>query len=90
MANHKSAQKKILQDLKRRLRNRAHRSRLRSSVKVFRSAIAAGDSETARELLTPLLSLVDRVAKHGVIHANVADRTKSRLTRAVARMSAEV
>ena len=90
MANHKSAQKKILQDRKRRLRNRTHRSRLRSSVKVFRSAIAAGDPETARELLTPLLSLVDRVAKHGVIHTNVADRTKSRLTRAVARMSAEV
>jgi small subunit ribosomal protein S20 len=89
MANHKSAQKKILQDRKRRLRNRMHRSRLRSSVKTLRSAIDAGDSETARQLLNPLLSLVDRVAKHGVIHANVADRTKSRLTRAVARMGAE-
>ncbi len=89
MANHKSARKKILQDRKRRLRNRAHRSRLRSSVKVLRSAIESGDAETARGMLNPVLSLVDRNAKHGIIHTNVADRTKSRLTRAVARMGSE-
>ena len=89
MANHKSARKKILQDRKRRLRNRTHRSKLRSSVKVLRNAIEAGDAETARGLLNPVLSLVDRNAKHGIIHANVADRTKSRLTRAVARIGSE-
>jgi len=88
MANHKSALKKILQDRKRRVRNRVHRSRLRSSVKKLRGAIDSGDADAARALLVPTLALVDRTAKHGVIHANVADRTKSRLTRAVARMEA--
>lgn len=86
MANHKSALKKTVQDRKRRERNRFHRSRLRTQVKKFRAAVASGDVDAAREMLGPTLSLVDRTAKHGVIHANVADRTKSRLTRALGRM----
>lgn len=88
MANHKSALKKTLQDRKRRARNRFHRARLRSQVKKFRAAVASGDAEAAQQLLGPTLSLVDRSAKHGVLHANAADRTKSRLARAVARMGA--
>jgi small subunit ribosomal protein S20 len=88
MANHKSALKKTVQDRKRRARNRFHRSRLRTQVKKFRAAVAAGDTDGAQQLLGPTLALVDRSAKHGVLHANAADRTKSRLSRAFARMGA--
>lgn len=86
MANHKSALKKNVQDRKRRLRNRTHRARLRTSVKRLRKAIEEGEGDAAREMLAATLALVDRTAKHGVIHVNAANRTKSRLTRAVARM----
>ncbi len=84
MANTESAKKRNRQMLKRRERNRAHTSRLRTAVKSLRNAIAEGDSKTAQELLTPTLSIVDSVARKGVIHRNAAARTKSRLSRAVA------
>lgn len=88
MANHKSAIKEHRQSEDRRLRNRAHRSRLRRAVKTFRKAIADGDAETARGLLNETLSMIDRTAKHGAINGNAADRSKSRLTKALNRIAA--
>lgn len=88
MANHKSALKEHRQSLKARLRNRLHKRRMRTAVKKLRTAVDSGDAAAARSLLAPALSLVDRTAKHGVIHRNAADRTKSRLTRAVQKVEA--
>lgn len=82
MANHKSALKEQRQAVKRRQRNRVHRSRMRTAVKRLRGAVDAGDAETAQGLLQVTLSLVDRTARLGAIHDNAAARTKSRLTRA--------
>jgi small subunit ribosomal protein S20 len=84
MANTKSAEKRHLQNVARRDRNRAQRSRMRTAVKTLRAAIAQGEAGRARELLAPTLKVVDMTASKGVIHANTAARTKSRLTRAVA------
>ena len=83
MANIKSAKKRILQTEKRRTRNRAERSRLRTAVKKLRSEVEAGNGESAKELLAPTLSLIDATAQKKVIHRNAAARTKSRLTKAV-------
>jgi small subunit ribosomal protein S20 len=85
MGNHKSALKQHRQDERRRVQNRHSRSRLRTAVKKLRKALAQGDVATAKSLLAPTLALVDRTAKLGAIHGNTADRTKSRLTRAVNR-----
>ncbi|MDH3628699.1 MAG: 30S ribosomal protein S20 [Acidobacteriota bacterium] len=87
MANHKSALKEHRRNRARRELNRWHRARLRSAVKKLRGAVAEGDAETARGLLTGTLSLLDRTAKHGAIHVNAADRSKSRLTRAVNKLA---
>ena len=88
MANHKSAVKKNTQDIVRRDRNRIHRSKMRTQIKKFRQLLEAGDAAGARGMLVETLSLVDRTARHGVIHTNAASRTKSRLTKAVARLEA--
>jgi small subunit ribosomal protein S20 len=88
MASHASALKKNRQDIQRRLRNRAHQSKLRTQIKKVRQAIAAGDAATATGLMKETIALVDRTAKHGVVHRNAAARTKSRLVRAVAKLSA--
>ena len=88
MANHKSAVKKDKQDIVRRDCNRQHRSKMRSQIKKFRQLLEAGDAAGARGMLVETLSLVDRTARHGVIHTNAASRTKSRLTKAVARLEA--
>ena len=85
MSNHKSAEKKAKQDVDRRARNRSGRTRLRTQIKKFRTVLDSGDLATAKELLPGTASLIDRSAKIGVIHTNTADRTKSRLTRALAR-----
>ena len=84
MANIKSAEKRIRRSSRQRERNRMLRSRLKSAVKDLRQAVAAGDGDAAREKLPGTLSIVDSTARKGVIHANAAARTKSRLTRAVA------
>lgn len=88
MANHKSALKEHRQAQARRLRQRARRSRLRNAMKEYRSVLAAGDLEKARGMLPPILSLIDRTAKANAIHDNTADRSKSRLTRALDRLAA--
>ena len=88
MANPRSTQKRIRQALKRRARNRAHRSVMRTAVKKLRTAVADGNAELARELLPKTLSVVDSTARKGVIHANTAARTKARLCRAVNRAEA--
>lgn len=87
MANHKSAEKRIRQTEKRRQRNRHKITRMRSAIKNLRAAVAEGDQKAAQELLQPTLSIVDRTAQKGVIHANKAARTKSRLVHAVAALS---
>jgi small subunit ribosomal protein S20 len=85
MGNHKSALKQHRQDERRRVQNRYNRSRMRTALKKLRKALAEGDVATAQSLLAPTLALVDRTAKLGAIHGNTADRTKSRLVRAVNR-----
>ena len=82
MANHKSAAKQARRNEDRRLRNRFWRSRLRSQVTKFRTAVGAGDKETAEGLLSSTLGLVDRTARAGVIHDRTAARYKSRLQKA--------
>ena len=84
MANIKSAQKRIRTTIRQRERNRALRSRMRGAIKSLRQTVADGDATAAQEMLPGTLGIVDSTARKGVIHANTAARTKSRLTKAVA------
>ncbi|MFL6196234.1 MAG: 30S ribosomal protein S20 [Thermoanaerobaculia bacterium] len=84
MANTKSAEKRIRQNIKANERNRAHRSRLRSAIKRLRAAVASGDAAGAQAMLSETLGVIDKTAQKKVIHANTASRYKSRLARKVA------
>ena len=86
MASHASALKKNRQDQRRRIRNRAHASRLRTQMKKIQEALQSGDATAATDMMKDTVSLVDRTAKHRVIHRNAASRTKSRLARALAKI----
>ncbi len=86
MANNASAEKKNRQSRKRQARNRAQRSAMRSAVKRLRASIDTADGATARATLPATLSVIDATAQKGVLHANAAARTKSRLTKAVNRL----
>jgi len=86
MASHASALKKNRQDQKRRLRNRAHASKLRTQMKKITQAIEGGDAAAVSGMMRETVALVDRTAKHRVIHPNAASRTKSRLAHALAKI----
>ncbi len=83
MAHHASAQKQMRQSVKRRARNRANLSQLKTHVKKLRAVVAAGDAEAARKLLPETIGQIDKAAKKGVVHDNAAARYKSRLSRKV-------
>ena len=80
MPNTSSAKKYLRQSTARRLRNRQHRSALRSRLKGFRTLLK---SEPTREDADKQFSLVskalDQAASKNLIHSNAAARTKSRL-----------
>lgn len=86
MPRTKSAMKQLRKSLKRREINRRNLSRLRTSIKKLRRAIAAGDAQLARELLPQTIAIIDRSIQKGVIHRNAAARYKSRLTILVNRL----
>ena len=81
MANIKSAMKRIRQSEKRRVRNAAVRSTVRTSVKSARASIESGQADQARETLQRTIQTLDKAVTKGVIHKNTAARKKSRLTR---------
>jgi small subunit ribosomal protein S20 len=80
VANLKASKKAILTSRKRRERNQAVRSAIKTFVKKARAAIDGGSDETT-ELMHRTSSLVDKAAKRGIIHKNAANRRKSRLAR---------
>ena len=89
MPHTKSAKKALRQDAKRRERNRAYRSRMRSNIKKLRTLVESGDAAGARAALPSTLGLIERTAQKGVIHRNTAARYKSRLAKLVAKKSAD-
>ena len=80
MPNIKSAKKRLRQSRKRRDRNRAIRSEIRTRTKVLLQTEAAGDAEEAYRGIT---SLLDTAARKGIISKQAAARRKSRLGRYV-------
>ena len=84
MANIKSQIKRNRQNEKRRLRNRAVRSELRTREK---AAIAAAGGEGEAEALRQTIKRIDKAASAGVIHKNTAARKKSRLSARIKALS---
>ena len=81
MANIKSQLKRIKTNEKARLRNKAVKSSLRTSVRKFREAVDAGDRDTATTLLKDAGRALDKAASKGVIHRNQAANRKSAMAK---------
>jgi small subunit ribosomal protein S20 len=80
MANHFSALKRARQTEKRSARNRANRSRLRSTLRELRESLAKADKPAAEQSFRLTVSALDKAIQKGVIHENTASRYKSRLS----------
>lgn len=80
MPNHKSAEKRMRQNEKRRVINRGNRTKVRTYIKKLRTALDAGKADEIRSVLPEAISVIDKSVQKGVLHANAAARYKSRLT----------
>jgi small subunit ribosomal protein S20 len=89
MPNHKSAEKRVRQNEKRRDVNRSNRTALRTSIKKLRAALAGSDTAALDKLLPETISKIDKAVQKGVLHRNAAARYKSRLTVRVNQASAK-
>jgi small subunit ribosomal protein S20 len=80
MPNHKSAEKRVRQNEKRRVLNRSNRSKVRTYIKKMRAALDSGKNEEIQSVLPEAISVIDKSVQKGVMHKNAAARYKSRLT----------
>ena len=80
MPNHKSAEKRVRQTVKRNAINTSNKSQLRTQIKKLRAALASGDKKQSQDLLNPTISTIDKAVNKGILHKNTAGRYKSRLT----------
>jgi small subunit ribosomal protein S20 len=88
MANIKSQIKRNRQNERRRVKNKAVRSELKTRTKNALIAAETG-AEDSPERLREAVKRIDKAAAKGVIHANQASRRKSRLVRRIAQLTAE-
>ena len=80
MANHFSALKRARQTERKTAVNRNNKSRVRTAVRRFREALAAGDKNSATTVYRETVSALDKSVQKGILHKNTASRYKSRLS----------
>lgn len=83
MPNIKSSILSVKTDAKRRAKNMAEKSRVRTASRKVLDAIEAGNADEAKALLTVACKTIDQAAANHVYHKNAANRKKSRLARKV-------
>ena len=76
MANHKSALKNIRSDEAKRFRNRLQHKTMRNALRNFQEIKT---KKAAAKALPSLISMIDKLAKRNIIHANKADNLKSKV-----------
>ena len=82
MASHVSAEKRARQAEKRRARNHARKSAVRTVVKQVRQALEKKDQKQVAQVLPNAISALAKGASKGAIHKRAAARRISRLTKA--------
>lgn len=81
MPNIKSAKKRVRVTETKTLQNKMHKSALKTSIKKFKAAVAAGDKTLAQATYTEAVSMVDKAVSKGILHENNAARKKSQYTK---------
>jgi len=84
MPNIKQQVKRTRKSEEQRRRNRSVKSALKTQLKKFEAAMAAGNRESAVEEFARASRALDKAASKGVIHSNKAANKKSRMARSLA------
>ncbi len=80
MANHKSSLKRIRANERKRLANRYYSRTMRNALRDIR---AIEDKNEASQKLSAMTSMIDKLAKRGMIHKNKAANLKSGLMKKI-------
>ena len=83
MAQHKSAEKRARQNIKRHARNKASLTKMKTLIKNVRSA---KDKDVAAAALKTAVKALDQLGSKGLIHKNKASNQKSALTKFVGQL----
>jgi small subunit ribosomal protein S20 len=87
MANNPGAKKAIRKIARRTEVNKSRRSRVRTYLRRFEEAVAAGDPGAANAAFVTAQSELMRAVSKGVVHANTGSRKVSRLHRRLKKMA---
>lgn len=87
MPNLKSAIKAMRQSAKRRITNLKTREKYKKALRDFRKLVSAGKKEEALKAMMDAASQIDKAAKKHVILKNKASRLKSRMAKALKKIS---
>lgn len=75
-----SAKKRDIQNEKRRLRNRAFKSQVKTMVRAFEKDLTEKKEDDAKARLNTLYSLLDKGVKRGIYKLNKASRLKGKFS----------
>ncbi|MCW3086789.1 MAG: ribosomal protein S20p [Sediminibacterium sp.] len=78
MANHSATKKDVRQSAKRRDRNRYYGKTTRNAIRELK---VNTEKKAYEESLPNVVSMIDKLAKRGIIHKNKAANLKSKLTK---------
>ena len=81
MAKSKTPAKRARTSENNRIRNKAYKSRLKTSIKNYEVSLTSDNVDAARENLLQVTSLIDKSVSKGVMHKNTAARKKSSLSK---------
>lgn len=83
-----SAEKRMRQDEKRRIRNKGAKSAIRTAAKKVVAASEKKDPAEAKAALADMIKKIDTAARKGIVKKNAASRKKSRMQKLVNRLGA--
>ena len=87
MPNIKSAKKRVLVIETKTMQNRMTKSAIKTAIKKFDAAVAAGDKALATSEFAYCVKKIDQAAAKHVFHKNMASRKKSQLATKLAKMA---
>ena len=88
MPNIKSAKKRVKVIETKTLKNQMVKSALKTQIKKFEAAAAAGDKTVATEAFNTTVKKIDQAASKGILKKNTAARRKSKLATALNKIEA--
>ncbi len=80
LPNIKSAKKRVKVSAVKTMQNQMFKTNLKTTLKKFEQAVAAGDKAAAEACYKDAVSKIDKAAVRGTLHINAAARKKSQFT----------